>query len=79
MQRRHALRDDQWDRIKDALPGKSTDPGQTGADNRLFVEAVIWIAKQVTHGETYRRIMTSGQMSTKDLCVGQKKVFANDL
>ena len=45
MQRRHSLRDDQWERIKDALPGKSTDPGRTGADNRLFIEAVMWIAK----------------------------------
>jgi hypothetical protein len=33
------VRDDQWERIKDALPGKSEDPGGTYADNRLFVEA----------------------------------------
>lgn len=45
MQRRHALRDDQWERIKDALPGKAEDPGRTCADNRLFIEAVMWIAK----------------------------------
>ncbi len=45
MQRRHALRDDQWERIKDALPGKAEDPGRTSADNRLFIEAVMWIAK----------------------------------
>ena len=45
MQRRHALRDDQWERIRDALPGKEEDPGRTGADNRLFIEAVMWIAK----------------------------------
>lgn len=40
---RKLLRDDQWDRIKDLLPGKVTDPGVTGKDNRLFVEAVLWI------------------------------------
>ena len=45
MQRRHALRDDQWDRIKGALPGKVEDPGRTSADNRLFIKAVMWIAK----------------------------------
>ncbi|MDR2850925.1 MAG: transposase [Desulfovibrio sp.] len=45
MQRRHTLRDDQWERIKDALPGKIKDPCKTCSDNRLFVEAVIWIAK----------------------------------
>ena len=40
MQRRHALRDDQWDQIKDILLGKPEDPGRTSADNRAFVEGV---------------------------------------
>jgi transposase len=38
-------RDDQWDRIKDLLPGKASDRGVTALDNRLFVEAVLWIAR----------------------------------
>ena len=37
------LRDDQWERIKDLLPGKITDCGVTAEDNRLFLEAVLWI------------------------------------
>ena len=45
VQRRHSLREDQWEQIKDALPGKKEDPGRTSADNRLFIEAVMWIAK----------------------------------
>lgn len=45
MSRRHALRDDQWDLIKDALPGKPGDIGRTAVDNRLFIDAVMWIAK----------------------------------
>src|ERR1700694_3109524 len=40
--RRHALRDDQWDRIKDNLPGRAGHVGVTAKDNRLFVEAVIY-------------------------------------
>ena len=40
--RRYALRDDQWDRIEPLLPGKSGDRGRTAADNRLFVEAVLY-------------------------------------
>ena len=40
--RRHALRDDQWDRIKDILPGREGHAGGTVADNRLFVEAVLF-------------------------------------
>ena len=39
-QRRYALRDDQWDRIKDVLPGRAGHVGGTAKDNRLFVEAV---------------------------------------
>ncbi len=42
---RMVLRDDQWERIAPLLPGKVGDPGRSGADNRLFVEAVLWIAR----------------------------------
>ena len=39
---RYALRDDQWQRIKDLLPGKPGDVGVTAHDNRRFVEAVLY-------------------------------------
>jgi transposase len=39
---RFALRDDQWDRIKNILPGREGHVGGTAADNRLFVEAVLY-------------------------------------
>ena len=39
------LREDQWLRIKDALPGKKGDPGRSARDNRRFIEAVMWVAK----------------------------------
>lgn len=42
---RKLIRDDQWERIRDILPGKAGDPGVTAKDNRLFVEAVLWIAR----------------------------------
>ncbi len=42
---RYWLRDDQYERIASLLPGKKGDPGRTGKDNRLFVEAVLWIAR----------------------------------
>jgi transposase len=35
----------QWKRIAPLLPGKVGDPGASGRDNRLFVEAVLWIAR----------------------------------
>ena len=37
------LRNDQWEPIKDLLPSRQGDPGVTARDNRLFVEAVLWI------------------------------------
>ena len=40
--RRYALRDDQWDQIKDLLPGREGHVGATAKDNRLFVEAVLY-------------------------------------
>ena len=40
--RRDGLRDDQWDRIKDLLPGRAGHVGVTAKDNRLFIEAVLY-------------------------------------
>ncbi|MFH1043663.1 MAG: IS5 family transposase [Pseudomonadota bacterium] len=42
---RRWLRDDQWQRLESMLPGKVGDPGRTGENNRLFIEAVLWIAR----------------------------------
>ena len=45
MPRRHELTDEQWNTIKDLLPGKEGDPGVTAKDNRLFVNAIFFVAK----------------------------------
>ncbi len=45
MHHRHAIIDADWDRIKDLPPGRAGQPGVTAKDNRLFVDAVLWIAK----------------------------------
>ena len=42
---RMVLRDDQGERIAPLVPGKVGDPGRSGANNRRFVEAVLWIAR----------------------------------
>jgi putative transposase len=39
------LSDGQWQRIERLCVGKPEDPGGTGTDNRMFVEAVLWIAR----------------------------------
>ena len=39
---RFGLRDDQWERNKDSVPGREGHVGGTAADNRLFVDAVLY-------------------------------------
>ena len=43
--KRYEITDTQWKAIKDFLPGKSTDVGRTAKDNRLFINAVLWILR----------------------------------
>ena len=42
---RDLLTDEQWERIAPLLPGKEGDPGRSGRDNRLFLEAVLWLVR----------------------------------
>ncbi len=42
MLRRYGLRDDQWGRIKDLLPGREETVGVTAKGNRWFVEVVLY-------------------------------------
>ena len=42
---RHAISDEHWERIEHLLPGRAGDPGVTAKDNRLFIDAVLWIGK----------------------------------
>lgn len=49
MAKRYELTDAQWRRIADLLPGKKSDPGRTGVDNRLFVNAVLWVLRSGAH------------------------------
>ena len=42
---RHAISDADWDRVKNLLPGRPGQPGWVAKDNRLFLDAVLWVAK----------------------------------
>lgn len=46
---RYELSETQWQRVCDLLPGKAGDPGRTAADNRLFVNGVLWILRSGAH------------------------------
>ena len=45
MAKRYELSDEQWEQIRELLPGKASDPGRTGKDNRTFVNGVLWILR----------------------------------
>jgi transposase len=45
MRRRHELTDEQWAAIEPSVPGREGDPGRHGVDNRLFLDAVLYVAK----------------------------------
>jgi transposase len=45
MARRFEMTDEEWERVAPLLPGKAGDPGRTARDNRLFVDAVLWVAR----------------------------------
>ena len=42
---RAALSEAMWARVAPLLPGKHGDPGRSARDNRLFMEAVLWMAR----------------------------------
>ena len=42
---RFVLTDAQWAKMEPRCLGKPGDPGRSGKDNRLFVEAVLWIVR----------------------------------
>jgi transposase len=45
MPARYELSEAQWDKIKDMLPGRKETVGRTAADNRAFVNGVLWILR----------------------------------
>jgi putative transposase len=46
--RRFELSDEQWRRVESLLPGRPGSPGRSGENNRLFLDAVLWIVRTGT-------------------------------
>lgn len=49
MVKRYELTPAQWERLAPLLPGKAGDPGRSAADNRLFVDGVLWVLRSGAH------------------------------
>ena len=49
MVKRYELSDGQWERICELLPGKKSDPGRSGRDNRGFVNGCLWVLRSGAH------------------------------
>jgi putative transposase len=47
--KRYELGDAQWMRIAPLLPGKASEPWLAGSDNRLFVDACLWVLRSGAH------------------------------
>ncbi len=46
---RYELSEVQWEKIKDILPGRVESVGRTAADNRVFVNGVLWVLRSGAH------------------------------
>ena len=46
---RYALTDEQYERLAPLLPGKPSDRGVTARDNRIFLDAVLFVANNGGH------------------------------
>ncbi len=45
MAKRYELSKEQWEKIKDIVPGKKGDRGRHGVDNLNFVNGVLWVLR----------------------------------
>ena len=75
--RRYGLRADQWERIKDLLPGRADHVGGTAKDSRLFVEAVLYRYRAVFAGAIFRRGSATGRTPTDGFADGVKAEFSS--
>ena len=72
---RLSLTNAQWQKIEPHCLGKKSDPSRTGGDARLFVEAILWIART---GSLWRDLpAATGTRCSSGFAIGSKPMFLN--
>ena len=74
---RFVLTDAQWAKMGPHCLGKASDPGRSGGDNRLFLEAVLWIARTCSPWRDLRRRSARGTRCSNGTGTGLKLMFSN--
>lgn len=62
--KRYELDEAQWVRLKPLSPGKASDPGRTGSNNRLFVNGCSEFCSRLPTGGISQCAMASGRRPT---------------
>ena len=75
--RRYGVRDDQWERIQDLLPGRVGHVGVTAKDNRLFVEAVLYGYRTGIPGAICQSGSAVGSRSTPASAAGPRPAWGS--
>ena len=75
--KRYELSDWQWDRIAPMLPGKASDPWRTALDNRLFVNAVLWVLRSGARWSDLPERYGKYNRCTNASRVGRRRGFGN--
>ena len=77
-ERRLIITDYQWAKMEPQCLGRKQDPGRTGSDPQMFLEAVLWIART---GAPWRDLppanSASGTRSTAGSGIGRGPVFSS--
>ncbi|GAA3267903.1 IS5 family transposase [Sphingomonas yabuuchiae] len=75
---RRTLTDEQWERIAAYLPGREGTCGRSGVDNRLFEDAILWMAGNAARWRDLPEVFGkwTGGMPGSD--AGRVPVYGND-
>ena len=66
---KYKLSNAHWDKIKDFLPGKESDPGRGGQDNHRFIEPYCGLGRMVVSGDLFLKNLVNGTVFFGDSVV----------